>query len=268
MSTKAKIQKVRAEVEAHEERGWLKGYQEGLAVREEQTVNAQNANEKLKARIAELKAKRPAPTTARGALDLAWELGHRLKDGQLIPAGTECMVRFEDGDIRSYTTRTDDTAQESKYPGRETRTFEPLPEWLSAPAVHATCGCHGIELWQPHNAKDGMWVSMSGEYAHWTSLRDVTPLHTMPQEDPLPGAYRVVFDTFFATNDVLSAYLYGCREELRTGLISEFYRWLDEVRAEAWHEGYGCGRDDQEAETHTNQMHATLNPYRKAQTDD
>ena len=49
---------------------------------------------------------------------------------------------------------------------------------------------------------------------------------------------------------------------------AEFDRWLEQVKAEAWHEGYGCGRDDQEAETRTNQMHVTLNPYRKAQTND
>lgn len=199
MSTKSIIQKVLAEIDAHEDRGWLKGYTEGMAKREQEVVDLQSVLEARNERIRELSHQKNGPKTARAALALAWELAHRLKDGQLIPAGTECMVRFEDGDIRSYTTRTDDTAQESKYPGRETRTFEPLPEWLNAPAVHATCGCHGIELWQPHNAKDGLWMSMSGEHAHWTSLRDVTPLHTMPQEDPLPGAYRDVFDTFFAT---------------------------------------------------------------------
>ena len=43
----------------------------------------------------------------------------------------------------------------------------------------------------------------------------------------------------------------------------ELDRWLDEVKAEAWHEGYGRGRDDQEAETRTDQMHAALNPYRE-----
>lgn len=200
MSTKSKIQKIRAEVEAHEERGWLRGYEEGLAKREQQIMEAQAALEARNERIRELSHQKKGPKTAREALALAWELGHRLKDGQLIPAGTECMVRFEDGDIRSYTTQTDDTARSSKYPGRETRTFEPLPEWLSAPAVHATCGCHGIELWQPNSAKDGLWVSMSGEYAHWTSLRDVTPLHA-PQEDDLKGSYRDIFDTFFSTKE-------------------------------------------------------------------
>lgn len=56
-------------------------------------------------------------------------------------------------------------------------------------------------------------------------------------------------------------------EALTVAEYSEEYK-LNKARAEAWHEGYGCGRDDEEAETHTNQMHATLNPYRKAQTND
>ena len=49
-------------------------------------------------------------------------------------------------------------------------------EWLDAPAVLDTCGCRGIELWRPHDEKDGMWVSARGEYALWSTLRDVTPL--------------------------------------------------------------------------------------------
>lgn len=200
MSTKALIKKIRAEVEAHEDRGWLKGYEEGLAKREQQIVDLQAALEVRNARIRELSHQKKGPTPAREALALAWELAHPVKEEQLIPAGTECMVRFEDGDIRSYTTRTDDIANSSKYPGQETRTFEPLPEWLSAPVVHATCGCHGIELWQPNSAKDGLWVNMRGEHAHWSSLRDVTPLHA-PQEDELKGPRRDVFDTIFATKE-------------------------------------------------------------------
>ena len=75
MSTKARIQKVRAEVEAHEERGWLKGYQEGLAKREQQIVDLQSALEARKKTIREMREamkKRnetsSAPTSAREAL--------------------------------------------------------------------------------------------------------------------------------------------------------------------------------------------------------
>lgn len=56
------------------------------------------------------------------------------------------------------------------------------------------------------------------------------------------------------------------RDRRRTMDLVE--QWRNNERAEAWHEGYGHGRDDQEAETRTNQMHVTLNPYRKAQTND
>ena len=182
MSTKALIQKVRAEVEAHEQRGWLKGYEEGLAVREEETVNAQNANEKLKARIAELKAKRPAPTTARGALDLAWELAHEVKPGQVIPKGTRYLEITRSG-LRERTASGDRkiTPELATF-----RTVEPLPDpepdWLNAPAVLATCGCRGVELWHPHSTKGGMWVSVSGENALWSTLRDVSPLYSKGQE--------------------------------------------------------------------------------------
>lgn len=60
----------------------------------------------------------------------------------------------------------------------------------------------------------------------------------------------------------------GWLDSMSDEYVTAFDQWLNEVRAEAWHEGYGCGRDDQEAETYTKQMHVTLNPYRKAQTDD
>ena len=36
---------------------------------------------------------------------------------------------------------------------------------------------------------------------------------------------------------------------------------LNKVRAKAWHEGYGHGREDQAEETRTGQMHVTLNPH-------
>lgn len=35
------------------------------------------------------------------------------------------------------------------------------------------------------------------------------------------------------TEDIESAYLYGCREEQRPGLIAEFNCWLEQVKVEA-----------------------------------
>lgn len=121
----------------------------------------------------------PAPTTAREALDLAWELAHEVKEGQVIPEGTRLLDRPSHSHFSAYMTRVDLTINE--WESQTIRTLEPLPDpepdWLDAPAVLATCECRGIELWQPHNEKDGMWVSVSGEHARWTSLRDVTPLY-------------------------------------------------------------------------------------------
>ena len=126
---------------------------------------------------------RPAPTTAREALDLAWELAHPVKEGQVIPEDTRFIQDANDG-IVEYTAEFDIKVTPNFEP--IIRTFEPLPEpepdWLDAPAVLATCGCRGIELWHPHESKDGLWVSSArGEHALWSSLRDVTPLY--PKED-------------------------------------------------------------------------------------
>ena len=120
----------------------------------------------------------PAPTTAREALDLAWELAHEVEEGQTIPAGTDYLVS-RNGE-RPVIMRTTIDQLTSKAFGTNRRTLDPLPEpepdWIKAPAVLATCGCRGIELWRLHDEIDGIWVSARGEYALWSSLRDVTPL--------------------------------------------------------------------------------------------
>ena len=125
----------------------------------------------------------PAPTTAREALDLAWELAHEVEEGQIIPAGMDYLVSRNGG--RPATMRSGLNQRALKSDERHLRTLDPLPDpepdWLDAPAVLATCGCRGIELWRPHDEKDGMWVSARGEYALWSTLRDVTPLY--PRED-------------------------------------------------------------------------------------
>ena len=126
----------------------------------------------------------PAPTTAREALDLAWELAHEVEEGQTIPAGTDYLVS-RNGE-RPVIMRTTIDRLTSKAFGTNRRTLDPLPDpepdWLDAPAVLATCGCRGIELWRLHDEIDGIWVSARGEYALWSSLRDVTPLYPKGQE--------------------------------------------------------------------------------------
>ena len=121
------------------------------------------------------------PQSAREALDLAWNLAHPVKEGQAIPEGSFYLAKATDGTIRPFQA----IADLEFYSPTTFRTLDPLPEpepdWLDAPAVLATCGCRGIELWERHNVKDGIWVSRDGENALWSTLRDVTPLY--PKED-------------------------------------------------------------------------------------
>ena len=193
MSTKAKIQKVRAEVEAHEERGWLRGYEEGLAVREEQTVNAQNANEKLRARIGELSRQKKGPKTAREALALAWELAHPVNSGDVIPKDMTCLK--DNGDC--ITTVDHPTDWTPMFP-ENIRTIDPLPDpepdWLDADAVVAfvkgQVSCVDPQVFARANKTgaqgphDGYWrSSLTGLHYHWTDLIDVTPLYPKGQDE-------------------------------------------------------------------------------------
>lgn len=125
-----------------------------------------------------------APTTAREALDLAWELAHEVKPGQVIPAGTRFLQESPSG-LVEYTAELDITITLELAP--DFRTFDPLPEpepdWLDAPAIlasHPLCAdTEPIGLWIP--ARDeGMWEwpFQHGEFmAHWSELEDVTPLY-------------------------------------------------------------------------------------------
>ena len=190
MSTKAKIQKIQAEIEAHERRGWLKGYEEGLAKREEQVVELQAALETRKKTIREMREalkKRnetsSAPTTARAALALAWELAHPVREGQQIPFDMVCL--HDEGDrITMIITPQDWTPT---FPD-SVRTLDPLPDpepdWLDAPAVLATepgTGKRGVFI--PTDKATGMhWAVVSSALSYpWQELEDVTPLY--PKED-------------------------------------------------------------------------------------
>lgn len=191
MSTKARIQKVRAEVEAHEERGWLKGYEEGLAKREQQIVDLQNALEARNERIGELSRQKKGLTTARGALALAWELAHPVNSGDVIPKGMTCLK--DNGDC--ITTVDHPTDWTPMFP-ENIRTLDPLPDplpdWLDAPAVQARPEDDTwIAVWQLCTApwcsetehSESRWVSHRGGAGcrSWRELRDVTPLY--PKQD-------------------------------------------------------------------------------------
>ena len=191
MSTKALIQKVRAEVEAHEERGWLKGYEQGLAVREQQIVEAQAALEVRNETVRELSRQKKGPRTAREALALAWELGHPINSGDVIPKGMTCLK--DNGDC--ITTVDHPTDWTPMFP-ENIRTLDPLPDpepdWLDAPAVLARPEDDTwIAVWQPCDApwcsgakrNESRWVSPRGGAGcrSWRELQDVTPL--WPKED-------------------------------------------------------------------------------------
>ena len=126
----------------------------------------------------------PAPTSAREALDLAWELAHEVKEGQVVPTGTRLLDRPSHSIFSAYMTQANVTINE--WESLTIRTLEPLPapepDWLNAPAVLAhTDNNDTRSVWTVRN--DGLWVSTSHAYAHhWRELRDVTPLYPKGQE--------------------------------------------------------------------------------------
>lgn len=184
MSTKAKIQKVRAEVEAHEERGWLKGYEEGLAKREQQIVDLQSALEARNERFRELSHQKNGPKTAQEALERAWDLAHPVKAGQTITSGTRYLHRSDLYPISAGVVVIE--RQASLNDEATFRTLDPLPEpearpeWTNAPAVLAFYLDYGCLLFERENETGTQWVRNNKVY-HWYELEDAVPLY--PKED-------------------------------------------------------------------------------------
>ena len=126
----------------------------------------------------------PAPTTAREALALAWDLAHEVKEGQVIPRGTQYL------EFNGYGLRQCAASRNMKVsPGLVPlcRTLDPLPEpdWIDAPAVLA-----GFDGWShderevfvptgPHNHWTRVGSSLT---SHWSDLGEVTPLYPKGQE--------------------------------------------------------------------------------------
>lgn len=129
----------------------------------------------------------PAPTTAREALDLAWELAHPVKEGQVLPEGTRYMTASNSG-VKEYTAPCDVIIR-SEY-AMVTRTVEPLPvpepDWLDAPAVIAHVEDHNLQgtaVFSPAHGREGRWARVGAVWTfHWDELRDVTPLYPKGQE--------------------------------------------------------------------------------------
>lgn len=133
----------------------------------------------------------PAPTTAREALALAWELAHPVKAGQIIPEDAEFIHLSPSGKYSHFKTRQGGDAVSAQH-AHEFRTLDPLPEpepaWLDAPAIlasHPLCAdTEQIGIWIPSN-KDDMWEwpVQQGEFsAHWSELEEVTPLYPKGQD--------------------------------------------------------------------------------------
>ena len=123
------------------------------------------------------KLDRPTPTTAREALDLAWELAHPVKEGQIVPKGSRYLAKQTSG-LKECTAVFDIKMSPGYAPAL--RTLDPLPDpepdWLDAPAVFATTGWCAREIWLPQT--DGQWkCTCCHSESHWSNLEDVTPLH-------------------------------------------------------------------------------------------
>lgn len=176
MSSK-KVDKKREQRILYEHEGWVKGYEEGMEARKEEIQALQSVLEIKNATIKALSGKSPIKDS-KGALDLAWELGHPVREGQVIPKGTKFMKKTE-GNVQAYTMRRDYTVTaDDTY---ILRTHEPLsepePDWLDAPAVLASMDdCSWQKVWLPRSG--GKWTcTCCGAILHWSLMADVTPLY-------------------------------------------------------------------------------------------
>lgn len=124
-----------------------------------------------------------APTTAREALDLAWELAHPVKEGRELPKGTEFLQTMSDGAyLHDFIGAANYTA--SSRDETHLRTLDPLPdprpEWTNAPAVVAFVkgwvSCADPQVFERGNETGTQWVRDSKVY-HWYELVGVVPLY-------------------------------------------------------------------------------------------
>lgn len=126
-----------------------------------------------------------APTTAREALDLAWELAHEAKPWQVIPKGARYLERQDFG-LREYTVASDFKIRPECLPLRTVEPLpEPLPDWLDAPAVLANepgTGKRGVFIPTDKDTGERWAVVFSALSYPWQELTDVTPLYPKGQE--------------------------------------------------------------------------------------
>lgn len=123
----------------------------------------------------------PVPTSAREALDLAWELAHPIKAGDVIPAGTRCIQRHK-GTTHWHIYDEIGDFETDVYAFETIRTLDPLPEpapdWLDAPAVLAMDRWDDLGREKAWIQVDGdLYKGEDGEFRAWSDLRDVAPLY-------------------------------------------------------------------------------------------
>ena len=132
------------------------------------------------------------PTTAREALDLAWDLAHPVREGQLWPDGAQGISK-ERGELLTFTAHCAPPVDESEALAH--RSLDPLPEpepepepdWLDAPAVLATCErCKRVGMSPTLHSpfENGLeWLcALCADQRAWSDLTDVTPLYKRDSE--------------------------------------------------------------------------------------
>ena len=130
------------------------------------------------------------PSTAREALDLAWELAHPIKAGDVIPAGTRC-IQWHKGTNNWHIYDEVGDFETDAYALGTIRTLDPLPDplpdWLDAPAVIARVAPHLFRqaaVFTPTSDNPGRWTRAESTWTvHWSALTDVTPLWPREETD-------------------------------------------------------------------------------------
>lgn len=126
----------------------------------------------------------PVSTTVREALDLAWELAHEVKEGQVIPKGARCLT-VSNSEVKEYTTKHDVRIMSAH--ATVIRTLEPLPDpepdWIDASAVTATCERCKVKTLHSPLEYGGKWECTRCQTTSTShALTGVTPLYPKGQE--------------------------------------------------------------------------------------
>lgn len=187
MSTKSKIYKVRNKVwnkiQAHEDHKWQKGYEKGLAEREDEVIKLQ---ERIK-NIATMNALLLVGLLAVIISSAAIMGSNKSSSDTTIPAN----ISLESDTSVTGEERTDDATegrssneqiQELDNQRDTARETLPEPDWLDAPAVIAWSKWDDVRREKIWSNDEEHYKSTDGEIATWKDLRTVTPLYPKETE--------------------------------------------------------------------------------------